>query len=206
MNSNSIEWGKEIVQFGSDIAGLTKDAGVPGIGLLARFGQHFYEKHLQQRFAKFVSDAEIDQELLNKIISDETYSNCFYAVLEAVRQTHSKIGLAALALIYHDNWNNEAFLIGAMYSFSQISDQSIEAFIYLYDSIPADQDYLDLCVHKEGERYFSDLYGEAIELIRRNFFAMTAGNMVAANYPIQGMRCSHSKIYYEYCQKAMARV
>ena len=206
MNSNSIEWGKEIVQFGSDIAGLTKDVGIPGVGLLARFGQHFYEKHLQQRFEKFVSDAEIDQELLSKIISDETYSNCFYAVLEAVRQTHSKIGLVALALIYHDYWNNEAFLIGAMYSFSQISDQSIEAFIALYESIPADQDYLDLCVHKDGERYFSDLYNEAIELIRRNFLAMTAGTMVAANYPIQGMKYSLSKVYYEYCQKAKARV
>lgn len=206
MNSNSIEWGKEIVQFGSDIAGLTKDVGIPGVGLLARFGQHFYEKYLQQRFEKFVSDAEIDQELLNKIISDETYSNCFYAVLEAVRQTHSKIGLVALALIYHDYWDNEAFLIGAMYSFSQISDQSIEAFIALYESIPADQDYLDLSVRKDGERYFSDLYSEAIELIRRNFFAMTAGTMVAANYPIQGMKYSHTIVYYEYCQKAKARV
>lgn len=206
MNSNSIEWGKEIVQFGSDIAELTKDVGVPGVGLLARFGQHFYEKHLQQRFERFVSTAEIDQELLKKIISDETYSNCFYAVLEAVRQTHSKMGLAALALIYHDYWNNEEFLIGAMYSFSQISDQTIEAFIALYNSIPADQDYLDLCVNKEGERCFSDLYVEAIELIRRNFFAMTAGSMAAANYPIQGMKWSRSEIYYEYCQKAKARV
>jgi hypothetical protein len=75
----------------------------------------------------------------------------------------------------------------------------------LYNSIPADQDYLDLCVHKDGERCFSDLYSEAIDLIRRNFFAMTAGTMVAANYPIQGMKCSRSKIYYEYCQKARAR-
>jgi hypothetical protein len=206
MNSNSIEWGKEIVQFGSDIAELTKDAGVPGVGLLARFGQHFYEKHLQQRFEKFISYAEIDQDLVNKIMSDETYSNCFYAILETVRQTHSKIGLVALALIYHDYWNDEAFLIGAMYSFSQISDQSIEAFIALYDSIPVGQDYLDLCVQKEGERCFSDLYGEAIELIRRNLFAMTAGTTVAANYPIQGMKWSRSKTYYEYCQKAKARV
>ncbi len=206
MNSNSIEWGKEIVQAGSDIAELAKEGGVPGVGLLARFIQHFHAKHLQQRFEKFISDAEIDQELIQKIMSDETYSNCFYAVLEAVRQTHSKIGLVALALIYRDYWDNEAFLIGAMYSFSQISDQSIEAFITLYESIPVGQDYLDLLAQKDNERCFSELYAEATELIRRNFFVMSAGSHVAANYPIQGMKWSHSKTYYEYCQKAKARV
>lgn len=39
---DKIEWGKEIVQAGSDAAGLAKDVGIPGVGLLARFAQHFY--------------------------------------------------------------------------------------------------------------------------------------------------------------------
>ena len=204
MNSNSIEWIKEIVQTGSDIAELANNAGVPGVGLLARFSQHFFEKHLQRRFERFVTEAEIDPEFIDKIVNDETYSNCFYAVLETVRQTHSTIGLAVLALIYHDCWDDEAFLIGAMHSFSQISDKTIEAFITLYDSIPAGQDYLNLIVHKNNEQCFHDLYAEATELIHRNFFVLTTGTNLAANYPVQGMKWTHSKTYYDYCQKAKA--
>jgi hypothetical protein len=97
VSGKKIEWGKEVVQAYSDITQLTKDVGIPGIGLVARFAQHFYDKHLQKRFERFVFEAEVDQELIDKILSDESYSNCFYAVLETVRQTHSKIGIGALA-------------------------------------------------------------------------------------------------------------
>ena len=114
MHDKKIEWGKEIVQAGSDIATLAKDVGIPGIGLLAKFAQRFYDKHLQKRFAKFLSDAEVNEEMINKISADENYSNYFYAALETVRQTHSKIGVVALALIYKDHWNDEAYLIAAM--------------------------------------------------------------------------------------------
>jgi hypothetical protein len=206
MSSDKIEWGKEIVQAGSDIAELSKDAGLPGVGLIARFAQLFYDKHLQRRFERFVSEAEINQELIDKIISDETYSNCFYAVLETVRQTHSRIGLGALALIYHDRWDDESYLIGAMYSFSQISDKTIEAFLLLYESIPEGQNYISLEMHKNGYCHFHDLYNEAVELIRRNFFVMTSGVKVYANYPAQGMKWAHSESYYQYCQNAKARV
>jgi hypothetical protein len=33
----NIEWGKEIIQAGSDAAEIARDAGIPGVGLLARF-------------------------------------------------------------------------------------------------------------------------------------------------------------------------
>lgn len=204
--SGKIEWGKEIAQTGNDIADLAKDVGVPGIGLIARFAQHFYDKHLQKRFEKFVADAEVDQGLIDKIVSSESYSNCFYAVLEAVRQTHSKIGVTALALIYRDHWNNEAYLIAAMQSFSQIGDQTVEAFITLYEAIEADKNYLILKVHKDGEGHFHDLYNEAVELIRRNFFVMSTGSGMHANGPVQGMKWDHTDSYYSYCQAAKARV
>jgi hypothetical protein len=77
MNSNSIEWGKEIVQAGSNITEIAKDVGIPGVGSPACFSQNFYEKHLQQRFEKFLSYAEIDQESVDNIMSDEACSNCF---------------------------------------------------------------------------------------------------------------------------------
>jgi hypothetical protein len=105
-----------------------------------------------------VSEAEVVQELIDKILSEESYSNCFYAVLEMVRKTHSKIGTCELALIYRDHWNDERYLIGAMQSFSQISDKTIEAFLDLYDEIPAEQDYLTLMVQKNREGHFHDLY------------------------------------------------
>jgi hypothetical protein len=207
MSGKKIEWGKEVVQAGSDIAELTEDFGVPGIGLIARFAQHFYDKHLQKRFEKFVSEAEVDEDLINKVLSDENYSNCFYAVLETVRQTHSRIGVTVLALIYKDHWNDEKYLIAAMQSFSQISDTTINAFIALYDTIPAEQNYLTLRVQKDGERYFHDLYNEAVELIRRNFFVMsTGGSGMSANGPVQGMKWDHTDTYYVYCQAAKARI
>lgn len=206
MSEKKIQWGKEIAQTGSDIADLSKDVGIPGIGLVARFAQHFYDKHLQKRFERFVSEAELDQELIDKILSDESYSNCFYAVLETVRQTHSKIGVGALALIYRDHWRDEGYLIGAMQSFSQISDKTIEAFLVLYDAIPAEQNYLTLSVQKNGEGHFHDYYNEAVELIRRNFFVMSTGASMHANGPVQGMKWEHTDSYYDYCKAAKARV
>jgi hypothetical protein len=206
MSGKKFEWGREVVQAGSDIAEMAQEAGIPGIGLVARFAQSFYERQLQKRFGKFVTEAEVDQSLIEKILTDETHSNCFYAVLETVRQTHSKIGLSALALIYRDHWNDESYLIGAMQSFSQISDKVIEAYIDLYEAIPVDQDYLVLKVQKDGEGHFHDLYNEAVELIRRNFFIMSTGAGMHANGPVQGMKWTHSDTYYNYCKAAKALV
>lgn len=206
MNDKKIEWGKEILQAGSDVAGLARDVGIPGLGLLARFAQHFYDKHLQNRFEKFISDASIDTELIDKISNDETYSNCFYAILEAVRQTHSKIGLAALALLYHDHWSDESYLMGATQAFSQISDKTILAFISLYESIPVEQNYLILKVQRGDVGHFNEHYNEAVELIRRNFFIMSTGASMVANGPVQGMKWEHTDSYYSYCQAAEARV
>lgn len=205
MSNDKIEWGKEIVQTGSDIAEMAKDAGIPGIGLVARFAQTFYDKHLQKRFEKFVSEADIDEDLINKVASDESYSNCLYAALETVRQTHSKIGVVALALIYKDKWNDEKYLIQAMQSFSQISDTTINAFISLYDSIPKDKNYLALKVIKDRNEDFHDHYNEAVELIRRNFFVMSTGAGMWANGPVQGMKWEHTDTYYAYCQAARTR-
>lgn len=197
-----IAWGKEIAQTGNEIAGLARDVGVPSIGLLGRFAQHFYDKHLQRRFERFIAAADLDTEFIDKVASDETYSNCFYAILETVRQTHSKIGLSALAHIYRDHWNNEPFLIAASQSFAQISDKTIDAFIDLYESIQDDKDYLVL--NSDGN--FHEHYNEAVELIRRNFFIMSTGASMHANGPVQGMKWEHTDSYYEYCKAAKARV
>lgn len=206
MSGKKFEWGKEVVQTGSDIAELARDVGIPGIGLIARFAEHFYDRHLQNRFRKFVSEAEVDQDLIDKILTDEAHSNCFYAVLETVRQTHSKIGLNALALIYRDHWNDEGYLIGAMQSFSQISDKVIDAFLALYEAIPSEKNYLVLKIQKDDEGHFHDLYNEAVELIRRNFFVMSTGAGMHANGPVQGMKWEHTDSYYSYCKAAKARV
>jgi len=201
VQEEKIEWGKEIVQAGSDIA------GIPGIGLIAKFAQQFYDKHLQKRFQKFISDAEVDMERIEKILKDETYSNCFYATLEAVRQTHSnKVGVVALALIYKDHWNDEPYLIAAMRAFSQISDRTIDAFISLYESIPDDKNYLHLGIQKDDGGHFHEWYNEAVELIGRNFFVTSTGASMHANGPVQGMKWDHTDSYYGYCKAARDRV
>ena len=200
MEDKRMEWGKEIIQVGSDVA------GIPGIGLLSKFAQHFYDKHLQKRFEKFISDAEIDEEMIKNILEDERYSNSFYATLEAVRQTHSKIGVVALALIYKDHWNDEPYLISAMQAFSQISDRTIDAFISLYESIQKDRDYLVLGIQKDEGGEFHELYNEAVELIGRNFFVTSVGARMNANGPVQGMKWEHTDSYYDYCRAAKDRV
>lgn len=206
MSNKKIEWGKEIAQAGSDVAELAKDAGIPGIGLLATFAQHFYDQHLQKRFSKFLRDAEVDREMIDKILADENYANYFYAALETIRQTHSKIGVVALALIYKDHWNDEAYLIAATRAFSQVSDQTLEAFLSLYESIPPDRDYLELRTRKDNEDHFHDLYNEGVELIGRNFFVLSTGASMHANGPVQGMKWSHTDSYYSYCRQAKAHV
>lgn len=75
VSNKKIELVKEIVQAGSDVAELATDAGVPGIGLMVIFVQGFYERHLQKRFAKFLSDAKVDQAMIDKILSDENYAS-----------------------------------------------------------------------------------------------------------------------------------
>ena len=202
MHDKKVEWGKEIVQGGSDVAELAKDVDIPGIGLLAKFAQSFYDNHLQKRFAKFLSDAEVDQQMIDKISADENYSNYFYAALETVRQTHSKIGVVALALIYKDHWNDEGYLIAAMRSFAQVSDRTLDAFVRLYESIPPGQNYLLLST----ETHFHELYNEGVELIARNFFVMSAGASMHANGPVQGMKWEHTDSYYGYCGAARNRV
>jgi len=205
VQDKKIEWGKEIIQAGSDVASLANDSGIPGIGLLAKFVQVFYDKHLQKRFEKFLSDSEIDGEMMHRICEDENYSNYLYAALETIRQTHSKVGIIALALIYKDHWDDGAYLMAATRAFSQISDKTIDAFISLHESIPTDRNYLVLKVQKDGEGHFHDLYNEAVELISRNFFVLSTSSVVHANGPVQGMKWNHTDSFYEYCQAAKAR-
>ena len=144
--------------------------------------------------------------MIDRISADENYSNYLYATLETVRQTHSKIGLVVLALIYKDHWNNEAYLITAMRAFSQVSDRTLDAFISLYEAIPTDQNYIILKTQKEDETHFHDLYNEAVELIGRNFFVISTGADMKANGPIQGMKWDHTDSYYDYCRAAKARI
>lgn len=206
MDKNNLNWGLKGLQFGSDLAEIAVGSGIPGVGAIVGFSRLFYDKYLQGRFEKFLTEAEVNQELIDKICDDEVYANCFYAALEVVRQTHSKIGVSALALIYRDHWNDESYLIGAMESFSRISDKTIEAFITLYEALPADRNHLELMVVEGDDRFFDPLYNEAVELIRRNFFVMTrASGGMTPNGPIQGMKWGHTSSYYDYCVAAKAR-
>jgi len=202
MNNKKIEWGMEAIQLGSEIADVTKDLGVPGLGLIGKFSQVFYDKYLHLRFSKFCSDCDLNEELLKKIQSNEDYSNCLYSILETVRRTHSKLGLTALAIIYRENWNDSKTLISAARAFAEISDETINAFIELYESIPKDKNYIELKEIVNGKQLFHHLYNEAVELINRNFFIQTAYTSMNANMPIQGMKWEHTEKYYKYCCRA----
>ena len=83
-----IEISTECFQYANELA---KDSGVPGIGLVGYFSQHFFDIYLRSRFQEFVDAVGIDVEFLNKVVEDENYSNCLYSALETVRRTHSKI-------------------------------------------------------------------------------------------------------------------
>ncbi len=194
---------KECLQYANELA---KDSGVPGIGLVGYFSQHFFDVYLRSRFQEFIDVAGVDVDFLNKIVDDENCSNCLYSALETVRRTHSKIGLAVLALIYKDHWNDSDFLIPAVRSFAEISDNTIETFVKLYDSIPEEDGFLELTVRKDGERLFHPDYNEAVELINRNIFVQTSYTGMAQNMPIQGMIWNHTKEYYRYCKDAIAFV
>ncbi len=202
MGNEKIEWGMEAVLLGSEIADVTKDIGIPGIGLIGKFAQTFYNKYLITRFGNFCKNAKIDYDLIKKIQNNENYSNCFYSVLETVRKTHSKLGLTAIALIYKDYWNNDEVLIPAMRSFSEISDRTILSFIELYESIPEDKNYIELSEIENGEKVFHHLYQDAVELINRNIFLQSAYTSINANMPIQGMKWGHTDLYYKYCINA----
>tara|TARA_R110002073_G_scaffold336369_1_gene532567 strand:- start:599 stop:1213 length:615 start_codon:yes stop_codon:yes gene_type:complete len=198
MSDKNRDWLKELATTANEIS----EAGVPGIGLLAKFAAQFHTKQLEKRFEKFIEASEIDDSLLEKVIENEDYSNFLYSTLETVRQTHSKLGLAALALIYKDHWNHEEFLIDALRAFSQVSDKTLLSFIELYESIPEDKDYLELKVRKDGAGHFHDQYKEAVELIGRGFFVQSDGSGIHANGPIQGMKWDQTREYYEYCKEA----
>jgi hypothetical protein len=198
-----IEMSKECLQYANELA---KDSGVPGIGLVGYFSQHFFDLYLRTRFQEFVDVAGVDVKFLNKIVNDENYSNCLYSALETVRRTHSKIGLAVLALIYKDHWNNPDFLIPAVRAFGEISDNTIMAFVRLYESIPEEKGFLKLSVYKDGEGYFHPNYNEAVELITRNIFVQSSYTGMAENMPIQGRILNHTKEYYRYCKDAIAFV
>lgn len=95
--------------------------------------------------------------MIDKILADENYVDHFYGALETVCQTHSKIGVAALALIYKVHWNDEFYLIAATRAFSQVSDRTLEAFLYLYESIQPNKNYLELRIRKGDGNLFHDL-------------------------------------------------
>ncbi len=197
--NKKVEWGKEIVQAGNEIAQLAQDVGIPGISLIGKFAETFYGRHLQKRFEDFCLTAEIDLEFIELVSDNEDYSNCLYAALETVRQTNSKIGVKALALIYKDHWNNTDFLIPAARSFAQISDSTLNAFIEFYESLDDDKDYLELKVITDGNQCFHSKYNDAVELIHRNFFVQSTYASMVANGPMRGMKWTHTDSYYDYC-------
>lgn len=199
MQNEKIEWGEEIAKLASEVSDVAGGTGVPGLSLIGKFAQRFYNRHLIKRFSNFCNNAEIDEELIEKIQKNENYSNCFYSVLETVRRTHSNLGLTTLALLYKDYWNDEKIIIPAMRSFSEISDQVLLAFIELYELIPEDKDYVDLYEVKDGKKVFHHLYQEAVELINRNIFLQSAYASMHENAPIQGTKWEHTDLYYEYC-------
>ncbi|HHI5412138.1 TPA: hypothetical protein ACPXMY_003638 [Vibrio metoecus] len=193
--SKAIEWGIELANVSNELS----DAGLPGISLLGKFAHGYYNSQLEKRFHKFCITAELDEDLVNKITESEEYSNCFYASLETVRQTHSQLGVIALALIYKDHWNNPDFLIPAMRAFNQVSNVTLLAFIELYESIEQEKDYLELMVVSNGNAEFHPKYNEAVELIHRNFFVQSVSASMNANEPMQGMKWVHTEKYYDYC-------
>lgn len=202
MQNSNFEWGKEILQTTNDLAELAEYTGVPGVGLLGKFLQNFYDYCLRQRFEDFCKTAQIDNDLIREIQENEDYSNCFYSILETVRRTHSKLGLTALALLYKNYWNDEKVLIPAMRSFAEISDQVLIAFIELYESIPEGEKHINLYAEKDGQEVFHPLYQEAVELINRNIFLHSSHTSMHASAPIQGIRWGHTDLYYRYCIKA----
>ena len=200
---NTIDFIFDVGDKAVDTLNEANNTNLLGLGLIAGFCGIFYTKYLANRFRKFVDDAEVDYELIQKINKSESYSNCFYAILETVRQTNSKIGLTALALIYKDHNEDQSYIMSAAQAFSQISDDTLRAFVTLYECIPPERNHLILKTMKDGEAVFDPHYNEAVELIRRNFFVSSEGPSSYANGPIQGMKWLHTESYYRYCKEAI---
>lgn len=204
MNKDEIiDASTELAQYANELA---KDSGVPGIGLVGHFCHIFFDKYLESRFKKFLEDASVDEAFLCRIMKNEDYSNCLYSSLETIRRTHSKIGLAVLALIYKDYWNKPDFLISAMRAFAEISDNTIRTFIKLYESVIKKDGILDLFSLKRMDADFYSEYKEGVELINRNFFLQTTCARLGSNSPIQGTVWKNTEIYYKYCKEAMATI
>lgn len=204
MNKDKIiDTSTELAQYLNELA---RDSGVPGIGLVGHFCHVFVNKYLESRFKKFLEDAAVDEAFLCKILKNEDYSNCLYSSLETVRRTHSKLGLAVLALIYRDYWDKPDFLISAMRAFAEISDNTIRRFVELYESVIKKGGVIDLFFIKRKDADFYSEYKEGVELINRNFFLQTTCMRVGNNNPIQGTVWKNTEIYYKYCKEAMATV
>lgn len=202
MSKKTIEWGTETITFVNEVADAARGVGIPGIGLIGRFAQGYYDRSLLKRFERFCEYIELDEELLAKLQSNEDYANCFYSILETIRRTHSKLGILTVALLYRDHYKNPEVIIPAVRSFAEIDDATINAFIVLYESIPIGQNYTALQEEVDGETQFHRLYREAVDLINRNIFLQSASASMSANMPIQAMIWDHTKMYYEYCKKA----
>lgn len=198
-----IDTSTELAQYLNELA---RDSGVPGIGLVGHFCHVFVNKYLESRFKKFLEDAAVDEAFLCKILKNEDYSNCLYSSLETVRRTHSKLGLAVLALIYRDYWDKPDFLISAMRAFAEISDNTIRRFVELYESVIKKGGVIDLFFIKRKDADFYSEYKDGVELINRNFFLQTTCMRVGNNNPIQGTVWKNTEIYYKYCKEAMATV
>lgn len=211
MENKKIEWTKEVVQLANEIADVSKDIGIPGVGIVGKFAQDFYNRYLISRFNDFCKNAEIDEDLLLKIQSNENYSNCFYSVLETVRKTHSKIGLIVLALIYKDHWENSEIIIQTMRSFSEISDNAIIAFIELYESIPEGYPDFYMVLDKNNDpshldsnqlEKFDRQYQYAVELINRTIFLEAPILEVHSIKALRGLKIEYTDLYYQYCIEA----
>lgn len=211
MENKKIEWTKEVAQLASEIADVTKDIGIPGVGIIGKFAQEFYSRHLISRFNDFCKNAEIDEELIHKIQSNEDYSNCFYSVLETVRKTHSKLGLIVLALIYKDHWDNSEIIFQAIHSFSEISDNTIMAFIELYESIPEGYPEFYMVLDKNNDpthldsnqlKKFDRQYQYAVELINRTIFLEAPILEVHSIKALKGLKIEYTDLYYKYCVEA----
>ena len=202
MNKDEIiDVATELAQYANELA---KNSGLPGVSLVGHFCHVFFDKYLESRFRKFLEDASVDSAFLLKIVNNEDYSNCLYSSLETVRRTHSKIGLTVLALIYKDYWDKPDFLLSAMRTFAEISDNTIRAFIALYESVSPKEGIMDLSDIKIKDGDFYSGYKEGVELINRNFFLQTTCMRLGNNSPIQGTVWKNTKIYYKYCKEAIA--
>lgn len=198
MTSEKKEYVMEVLKTSAEVA------GIPGAGLVEKLINTSLQKLIKKRLSDFINKADIDEKFIEKVLENEEYSNCLYAAFETVRQTHSKIGLVAIALIYKDHWKDDnGYLIAAMRAFSQISDKTIYAFVSLYDGITEDES-LELVVDRSSEgASFHPLYEEAVELIQRNFFIMASAMEPFKSAPIKGRKWDNTESYYRYCKEAI---